>query len=958
MTREGSHFTPLDQLLDGLPVTMHRVDGQVMLCTLVEDSRRVQPGCIFLARQGTTTDGRDWIPQAEKDGASLILSDQSGCDRATGPALSCDDPVRIGALLAERLHGSPSSTLKLVGITGTNGKTTTATILQHLLASDDAPCGLIGGIEVDDGCQRTTATLTTPQAADLSGTLGRMIGNGCRFAVMEVSSHALDLGRVSGLHFSAALFTNLSGDHLDHHGDMDSYAGAKRSLFTSLDNEAVAVINVDDPRGMEMSTAADCHVIECGPGAAAQAVCLHEDLNGSRVRFDGPWGSIESSLPLAGQHNIMNALQAVATAHHLGISIKRIARLLPSCPCPPGRLERIPGPGPAVFVDFAHTDDALASTLCSLRRLMAPDGALHVVFGCGGDRDRSKRPRMALVACNEADRVILTSDNPRREPPQAILDDIMAGVPAESRDAVTQCLDRGEAIRQAITTAAEPDVVLIAGKGHEQFQLVGDRCIPFRDDQVAAAALGHVSRADSTFLEMGEIAQWLDGTWLSPPSSTTESVTHVTIDSRQEHQEVAGGLFVAIRGQVHDGHDHVKDAAAAGASMLLVDREIEPAGVPTLQVEDTRAALGTLASRWRDRLQETNVVAITGSCGKTTTKELLRAILSTTFSVHASRRSFNNDIGLPLTILGARQSDDWLVLEVGTNAPGEIACLAGIARPDFAIVTMIGAGHLEGLDTLEGVAKEKYALLPFVSAGGVAWIHADGYPVPADIEADLRLFGDGEALSISSVQGGVDSTTCTLGDGATFTVGLPGRHNAENSLPVIALAREHGIPDEVIAAGLAAATPARGRGQRVVAGGITFVDESYNANPDSMRAAIEAFLDPSHEPGPKVLVLGDMLELGEHSPGCHAKLADLMSPEIDLVLLVGQEVSATARALASRGWPGDKIAREPDIDDAAIDRIAALLRSGDRVLLKGSRGIGLERIILRCRSTETEVVST
>ena len=227
---------------------MHRVDGPVMLCTLVEDSRLVQPGSIFLARQGATTDGRDWITQAEKDGASLILSDRSGCDRASGPALSCDDPVRIGALLAERLHGSPSSGLELVGITGTNGKTTTATILQHLLANDDAPCGLIGGIEVDDGRARTPATLTTPQAADLSRTLGRMIGNGCRFAVMEVSSHALDLGRVSGLHFSAALFTNLSGDHLAHHGDMDSYAEAKRSLYSSLAHEAVAVINVDDPR--------------------------------------------------------------------------------------------------------------------------------------------------------------------------------------------------------------------------------------------------------------------------------------------------------------------------------------------------------------------------------------------------------------------------------------------------------------------------------------------------------------------------------------------------------------------------------------------------------------------------------------------------------------------------------------------------------------------------------------
>ena len=463
----------LRDLILGLPVAVHAPSvGAIRVAGITEDSRRVRPGWLFVARPGTKHDGAAFIAQALELGATVVLSREP----VQGVlSITCDDPATIGAVLAERTHGSPSCTLRLMGVTGTNGKTTVAWLLRQLMNTGGAKCGLIGTIEIDEGARARPAELTTPAAEDLSASLARMVANGCAAAAMEVSSHALDQKRSAGLGFGVAVFTNLSGDHLDYHGSMEAYAAAKARLFEGLVPNAWAVVNADDPASERMLRDCQAGALRCsmaGQGDATVRVIAH-GLE-SRVEMVGPWGELSSELTLVGDHNAMNTLQAVAAAHAMGLSRDDIARALPTLKPPPGRLEPVlvdGVDGPRVLVDYAHTDDALEKALLAVAGRKGT-GRLWVVFGCGGDRDRTKRPRMGAVAGRLADRVVVTSDNPRSEDPQSIVDQVLAGVP--SGVWTTGDPDRKAAIRLAISQAEARDVVVIAGKGHEDYQIVSD----------------------------------------------------------------------------------------------------------------------------------------------------------------------------------------------------------------------------------------------------------------------------------------------------------------------------------------------------------------------------------------------------------------------------------------------------------------------------------------------------
>jgi UDP-N-acetylmuramoyl-L-alanyl-D-glutamate--2,6-diaminopimelate ligase len=371
------------------------------------------------------------------------------------------------APLAHAFAGLPSKNLKMLGVTGTNGKTTVAFFVQQLMLAAGSKFGLMGTILIDDGKTRAPAELTTPGAAAIAPLLKRMRDNGCKGVAMEVSSHALEQGRVAEIDFEVALFTNLSGDHLDYHGNMESYANAKAKLFENLRGDAIAIVNADDPMHARMLRDCRARVLRCGVvGASA----MHVDV---------------------GRHNATNASQAAAAAWALGANKEQIEAGLATISAPPGRLEPVTDLDCpfAVLVDYAHTDDALLNVLRALRPALAAGGKLITVFGCGGDRDRSKRPRMAAVASEHSDVAIITSDNPRTEDPASIVDEVALGVPAASRARVLKIIDRRDAIMQAVAMARPGDAVLIAGKGHEDYQIVGTVKKPFDDRVVAREAL-------------------------------------------------------------------------------------------------------------------------------------------------------------------------------------------------------------------------------------------------------------------------------------------------------------------------------------------------------------------------------------------------------------------------------------------------------------------------------------
>ena len=508
----------LGRLIEGMNVRAVGVSVGVVVRGVTEDSRRVGPGDLFVARPGTRADGRAFIADAVARGASAVLTDR-GAEAAWAPGgaalLVADDVPLAAARIAERFHGDPSTRLTLIGVTGTNGKTTVAHLVQQLLIGAGVPCGLIGTVFTDDGSGPCESSLTTPEAVEVSATLARMVSNGCRAAVMEVSSHALDQRRVAGLRFAAGVFSNLTGDHQDYHGSMDNYAAAKARLFESLPPNAAAIVNADDPWHERMIRSCAAGVVRCREwnmanapkgqrakedrGAAAEVMVLAASASGMRLRLGGGWGEVEGSVGLIGRHNAMNALQAAAAAHAAcGVSGESIARSLSTLRPPPGRLEpaHLPGDGVRVLVDYAHTDDALRNALRAVRPLVdaARGERLWVVFGCGGDRDRTKRPRMGAAAAELADAVVVTSDNPRREQPDAIIAEIMDGIEGGASDRVLVEPDRRRAIAYAVERAGDGDWIVIAGKGHETYQLLPDgsggvRRIDFDDRLVAREEL-------------------------------------------------------------------------------------------------------------------------------------------------------------------------------------------------------------------------------------------------------------------------------------------------------------------------------------------------------------------------------------------------------------------------------------------------------------------------------------
>lgn len=454
------------------------------------DSRQVVPGMIFVAVPGQHVDGHDFIPNAIDRGASAIICERNGF---VSPRATKIKVASIRAALAQAAaayYHHPAKKLQVIGVTGTNGKTTVAFMVKHLLEAAGTRTGLIGTVRYEIGDRVIPAQRTTPEALEVQRLMSHMITAGCKACVMEVSSHALEQQRVGEIEFDTSVFTNLTQDHLDYHGTMENYFVAKQKLFTSSAHgtkRGTHVINIDDAYGVRLWRDGQAEVkLSYGlhDPASVRATQIHLSKDGSRFRVDTPKGGFQCNLPLIGRHNIYNALAAIGAGLALDIPLEIIQAALSMVPAVPGRLESIIGGQPfGVFVDYAHTDDALHNVLSTLRE-MTP-GRLLLTFGCGGNRDAGKRAKMGKVAAEQADFTIITSDNPRQESAAAIAQQIETGYREARADGFFIELDRRRAIQETIRMARKGDIVLIAGKGHETYQEFEDTVIPF-DDRVFA----------------------------------------------------------------------------------------------------------------------------------------------------------------------------------------------------------------------------------------------------------------------------------------------------------------------------------------------------------------------------------------------------------------------------------------------------------------------------------------
>ncbi|OQX19742.1 MAG: hypothetical protein BWK76_03650 [Desulfobulbaceae bacterium A2] len=1020
----------LGELLAGVEHVVRRGGARALsrrLQGVSDDSRRVLPGELFVVLSSEAEALRRHLAQALERGCRHLALAGRLPDGLSLPAgtvvLELRDPRDGLGHIAANWCGKPAEQLVIIGITGTNGKTTTSYLLEGVLREAGHRPGVIGTVnyrfrDTEDRLVERPASHTTPGPLVLQQLLRDMASAGVSHVVMEVSSHALHQQRLAGMLCDVAVFTNLSRDHLDYHRDWDAYFACKELLFTRYLRRGGTAVVLSSARQDEplLSPAGRCWgarlvqtlrrqgfaaaklrrsgpgwMLVCGDGPEAwlRADEVAQDLQGLHCTLHAGKASAVLESSLVGRHNLENLLCAAGAALACGLTLPQTCRGLAAVQRVPGRLDQVRLPEtqapmeaatlPAVFVDYAHSPDALAHVLVTLREL--PHRRLVCVFGCGGDRDRGKRPQMGELAARLADRVVLTSDNPRSEAPESILAAIEQGVltTGKSRVKLEALLatgaagdyavesDRRLAIRAAIALSAAGDIVLVAGKGHEQGQIIGGEVRPFDDRQEAASALA--------LWRPAQLAAATGGVWQQSPVPSLVLSGHISTDSRNLRD---GDVFVALRGERFDGHDFLSVALQAGARVLVVEEA--PAALPptaaVLVVPDTLAALGDLAA-YRRRLLGGGLlrIAITGSSGKTTVKEMCAAICARHLH-HAdddagahgralllkTQGNFNNLIGLPLTLLRAEPWHRIAVLEMGMNRPGEIARLTEIADPDIACINNVHAAHLLGLGSIEGVAAAKGELFHGLRDGAVLVVNLDdphvsrqaaghaqrriGYALEpahrprAEVRAsrlvNLGARGSRFTLHIASWQGRI-------------TLPVPGLHNVRNALAAAALAHAAGMGPEAVVAALAAYRPVDKRMQTIeLAAGPSLLNDAYNANPASMAAALATVA--TFGAGRRMALLGDMLELGPGARAAHEEIGSLAARlGYDYLGVLGEFADVVSGAARRQGMGTAQV--RPCRDHAELAAwVRELLQAGglgagDWIVLKGSRGMRMESVL-------------
>jgi murE/murF fusion protein len=966
------------------------------------DSRRLKRGYIFVAIPGTKLDGRQFVSDAIMKGASALMmsnrdifSNTEIAGRAL-PVIGVEDLRLSVGLLASEFYGNPSKKMALIGITGTNGKTTITYLLEGILNKAGLSPGVIGTINQRHGDMQICSELTTPDAIKLQEILANMLNQGAKAVALEVSSHAIDQKRISGCKFTASIFTNLGRDHLDYHQDIERYFQTKAKLFSDYQCDT-SIINIDDIYGIRLWEMIQSKKISYGLSLAADVRPVSQSINrnGIRIKLVTPKGSLAIRSKLIGFHNLYNILAAVAASISMGIDPNYIQTGIESIERIPGRLDSVPAPaGVYAFIDYAHTPDALDSVLNSLIR--SKFRPLICVIGCGGDRDKGKRPLMAQTAAALSDVLVITSDNPRTEDPLAIIDQMLSGLrdippyhPAH-KSKVKVIPDRREAIIWAAEKAIQSKAcLLVAGKGHETCQIIGGGKIFFDDREVLKEAFEkknkdqrlrvnhHISDNKSISNEVEScqdqgtglrISQLVAAIGAEVVSGELHTIIHgISTDSRSLK---IGDIFWALSGRHFNGHDFVLDAFKKGAigavigsdidlSPLILDFQYKPI---LLKVHNTLKALGDFAAWYKEHIG-IKVVGVTGSCGKTTTKEMIFSVLKKQYNAAKTRGNFNNLIGLPLSLLSAKYDDSWAVLEMGTNQPGEISKLCGIAKPQVGLITTIQPAHLENLGDIKKVAIEKWELWKALPQKGVAVVNLDD-PLVLEGSKYLKCQAVGYSMQreVTSFPG--DMIIClswrpeergTILDldiaGNKLLINLPliGKSNVQNAVAAAATGYALSLTPDLIKQGLEEVKPVPGRLFLMDSGTKwRLIDDSYNANPSSMKAALET-LSLWNRGGKKIAILGDMLELGDTAYNFHHDLGRFVAyMGIDFLVCVGQFAQAVSVSAQKAGILQKTIrifSNKHDllswIESGAFDR----LPSPATILVKGSRSIGLEKVV-------------
>ena len=904
-----------------------------------ERANEIQKGFVFVAVKGTKVDGAEFIPLAEKNGAIAVIAEHEVQTKL--PVIIVENARAALAKMATRLY--PSEQLDKVAVTGTNGKTSIVYYVSEIMNALGKICASMGTIGVASPVYNLEGHMTTPDVVTVNQIFNTLQEKKIQVVALEASSHGLYQGRLAGHKMRAAAFTNLTRDHLDFHGTMENYLKAKALLFSDyLDADGTAVLNADIPEynTLKASCGAAVKIISYGKnGDTLRLISQTPTEKGQDIVIAVGGQKYDISLGIYGDFQAMNILAAVGLCMGLGMTWKMICPVLSQLTPPAGRLEKVgeTKSGAQVFVDYAHTPDALERVLKSLRP--HTKNRLVCLFGCGGDRDTGKRPQMGQIADELADVVYITDDNPRTEDPEVIRQSIKAKCP---KGIVVD--NRANAIRQAIQNLQEGDVLVLAGKGHESGQIVNGITYPFSDKTEILL----------TLKEMQEIPLWTH-TELSLALNTKvdEKIQGFGVCFNTQNLKI-GDIFIALTGGKRDGHLFVREAMEKGAAACIVcTPQADILSDKQIIVPDTTLALQALARFARMRT-EAIIVGVTGSSGKTTTKEMLRACFSAQGKTYATVGNLNNNLGVPFSLANMPALTQYAVIEMGISHKGEMAELSDFVRPNISVIVSIGRAHQEFFANEQEIACEKADIMDFQDKNGTIVLNRDSsfYQFLADASVAQHIkkiitFGADKKSDFQLVDAIPDENKTHINlkwheENLSFSINFVGRHYALDALACLAVIDAAGASVEQAVETLKTLYPLAGRGlsEEVVIDGkkIQIINDAYNANPDSMKASLMAF---GLRQGRKIAVLGDMLELGADSQKMHLDLLPLLAQNgIVSVYATGSMMRDVVSAL-----PGNVMGKWVESLNELLPVLRRELQSGDIVLFKASHGTELEKFI-------------
>jgi murE/murF fusion protein len=936
----------LKKIIKNLPIRF----ADINIKGLSLDSRQIKKGYLFFAINGTESSGEKYILDAITKGAeAAVCSPTYKIKNNKIPIIKVKNITEVITFACKTFYSEKPS--NIVAVTGTNGKSSVADFYHQILTMQKIPVASIGtlGVKIKNKIKKTN--LTSLDIISLHRELSEIKTKGINHVILEASSHGLLQGRLNGLDFKTAIFTNFSQDHLDYHKNMKNYLKAKLILFSKLLKEKQNIITDNQIREFtKLKTIAknkNLNLLTIGLANSTIAINSLTHINNSQqlsLKYNKKKYRVE--VPLIGFFQIKNLLMSILAAKISGLDINIILKNIKKIKEVNGRLQltKILPNKAKIFIDYAHTPDALETSLKTLKEHynIKPD----IVFGCGGERDWKKRPIMAKVCEKHANEIYITDDNPRRENPKLIRQMIISGF--KKKEKVQDIPLRSKAITTAIINSKPNGIILISGKGHEITQTYKNKTLNFSDKAI-------IKGVDTHQLKYNEknYNKILNAKIISKlVKKKNIKFEGVSIDSKQIRK---GNLFIAIRGKNHDGHFFVKEALKNKASFCVVKKNIKDINHNKLiKYKNTINFLNKLAIKKREH-SRAKVIAVTGSSGKTTFKTLLGNLLNNYGKTYFSKKSYNNHFGVPLSLCNLESDNQYGVFEIGMSKAGEIRKLSNLVKPDIGIITNIGEAHIENFDDLNGIAKAKSEIIENIKKNGFLILNRDDKyfnyfnKIGKKKKIKVLTFGiskKSDALLIKNKSYSGHNILHLKVLNKVFFLKLNNANsltilNILSSLLVLSILN---LDISKIKNLANFCNLVEGRGKIHVVkrykNKFNFIDESYNANPSAVKKAIYNFSNIKKNNSKKYLLLGDMLELGKNSDTYHKNLSYFINKsDIDKLFIYGKNAFKTYQK-TYKAKQGNILQNINDFDEV----FSNLIKKNDYLMIKGSNATGLNNL--------------